>query len=186
MKRSEQGFTLIELLVAMAILALVSVMAVQSLSGALFQRRVMTRVDDDATQLSRALALLRHDLEAIVPLAQRDGAGDALPAVATSTDGFSLMRGGIWALPGEVSDGFARVEWVLETDGSLTRQLRPNGASDDTASPPVVLLDDVSGLTLAPLGGDMPEIEKPDLMPMGFAVNFTHARYGAIRLVVAR
>ena len=51
MKRSEQGFTLIELLVAMAILALVSVMAVQSISGALFQRRVMTRVDDDATQL---------------------------------------------------------------------------------------------------------------------------------------
>ena len=31
------------------------------------------------------------------------------------------------------------------------------------------------------LPDEQPEIEKPDLMPMGFAVNFTHARYGAIR-----
>ncbi len=51
------GFTLIELLAAMAILAVVSLMAVQSLSGALMQRTVMTGVDHSAEDLARRAEL---------------------------------------------------------------------------------------------------------------------------------
>ena len=172
-----RGFTLIELLAAMAILAVVSLMAVQSLSGALFQRDVMTRVDESAAELARALALLRHDLEAAAPLPLRDEAGAPLPAVTVQAGGFSLMRGGIAALPDAVSDGYAQVDWVVSADGVLSRRL---GAVF------VPLLPQVSGLSLTALGGELPTSDAPTDLPRGFALEFSHERYGPIRLVVAR
>ncbi|WP_323035468.1 PulJ/GspJ family protein [Pararhodobacter sp.] len=184
MTRRNRGFTLIELLVAMAILAVVSLMAVQSLSGALFQREVMTRVDQTAADLARVLALLRHDLEAAAPLAQRDAAGLALPAITVQRNGFSLMRSGVAPMPGGEGGGFGRVDWALAADGTLSRRLTPDTARDE--APRVALLTQVSNLSLEALGGAMPTADDPTLLPRGFAVTVTHAQHGALRLVVAR
>jgi len=62
--KGDRGLTLIELLAAMAILAVVSLMAVQTITGALFQREILERADAQGAQFVRALALLRRDLEA--------------------------------------------------------------------------------------------------------------------------
>lgn len=181
---TQRGFTLIELLAAMAILAVVSLMAVQSLSGALFQRDVMTRVDQNAEELARALALLRHDLEAVAPLVQRDDAGQAQPAILVRSTGFSVMRAGISALPGAVSDGFGRVDWELSPQGTLSRRLTPNLGAE--VSPLIPILSDVSSLSLEALAGTMPTAEEPTLLPSGFSLRLTHAQYGDLHLVIAR
>lgn len=184
MTQPTRGFTLIELLVAMAILAVVSLMAVQSLSGVLMQRSVLTRVDHSAEDLARALALLRHDLETVAPMAQRDDTGQALPAITVQANGFSLMRAGVPALPGALGSGFGRVAWELAADGTVSRRLVPDFGGDETPSLPI--LSEVSDLSLVALNGEMPTADDPTVLPQGFALRLTHARHGTLRLVVAR
>jgi general secretion pathway protein J len=186
MRGRAAGFTLIELLAAMAILAVVSLMAVQALNGALFQRDILVRVDDEAAELARALALLRHDLEAVAPVPRTGDDGGVLPAVGTGPQGFSLMRAGIASLPGRESGGFGRVDWVLDGRGVLARRMVPNPAQVAEPGPLVAVLTEVSAITLAPLGGTLPDDERPAVLPDGFEVIVTHARHGVIRLVMAR
>lgn len=182
MRARNQGFTLIELLVAMAILAVVSLMAVQALSGVVFQRSVLTRLDDQAADLARTLALLRHDLEAVVPVPRLGDDGAGLPAIALEGGTLLLMRGGLAPLPGEAAVGFASVEWRLE-GGILTRQMTLGNADP---SPRITLLEGLTDLRLSALGGTLPTAEAPTVLPAGLVVELTHARHGTIRLVVAR
>jgi len=186
MKRHTRGFTLIELLVAMAILAVVSLMAVQSLSGALFQRDILTRIDDDATELARALALLRHDLEAVAPVPRLDDDGAQLPSIAAASGGVSLMRAGLGALPGAPSGGFGRVDWELDAAGALTRQVTSDASVEPNPSARVTIMTGVSALRLAALRGSLPAAETPTELPPGFELILTHQRHGTIRIAVAR
>lgn len=181
MSKRDRGFTLIELLAAMAILALVSLMAVQGLGGVLMQRDVVTRVDRRAAELARALALLRHDLEAAAPVAlDPERPGDAArPAIMVRNDGFTMMRAGLATLPGAAPGAFGAVAWTLDPAGTLTR-------TTAGADVPMPVLRDVQALSLAALQGDLPSAEDPTTLPAGFALTLQHARFGTIRLVVAR
>lgn len=170
--RTNRGFTLLELLVAVSILALVSVMAMNLLSAGLRQRDVLTQHDADARQLTRALALLRQDLEAAVPLPL-----DAEGAVFLSEpDAMSLTRGGLSALGDGQPDQFARVTWRLGPQGSLTRQLGQD-------APAITLLDDVTSLALTARGAPSPSVSA---LPAGFEVTLSHRAHGPLRVVVAR
>lgn len=186
MKRRANGFTLIELLVAMSILAIVSLMAVQTLSGAIFQRDVLTRVDTQAAELARALALLRHDLEAIAPMPLSGDDSEMPLAVRVQPQSFSLMRGGVAALPGTVSGGFARVDWRVDAQGDLSRQITLTNGQRAPEGPDIVMLTGVSALRLSALHGELPSSDGPTDLPAGFELTLTHARFGPLRLVVAR
>jgi len=184
--RRNRGFTLIELLAAMAILAVVSVMAVQALSGAVFQRSVLARVDDDAAALARALALLRHDLEAVAPIPRVDETGARHPAIEATARGLTLVRGGLVALRGELTSGYGVVTWRLAPEGTLSRQISVDPGLEASAAPEAVILTEVLALRLSALQGALPDVQTPDLLPPGFALTLEHARHGTLELVVAR
>ncbi|MCB1396381.1 MAG: prepilin-type N-terminal cleavage/methylation domain-containing protein [Rhodobacter sp.] len=181
MTRRDRGFTLIELLAGMAILAVVSIMAVQALSGALFQRDVLTRSDDDAAGMVRALALLRHDLEAVVPVPLGEEDGEPTPVIEAGPQGFTLVRAGIGP-----QGTFGRVAWRLSASGVLTRQVWPDpqGAGDPGRA--VTVLEGVSALSLTARGGEMPGEADPLTLPPGFELVLDQTRLGSLRLVVAR
>lgn len=126
-QRRDTGMTLIELVVAMAIFALVAVMGLQGLSGMLHIRDRLTELDDSTSELSRAVALMRNDLTAIMPMRFFPPDSPSAEAVGQSTDGrvFSLSVSGQPALGApELSDHLQRVEWRLAPeDGRLFRRV---------------------------------------------------------------
>lgn len=67
--RNDKGMTLIELVAAMGVFAVISVMAVQALSGTLRTRDRLLELQKETADLTRSVALLRNDLAAAVPLA---------------------------------------------------------------------------------------------------------------------
>lgn len=178
--QQERGFTLIELLVAVAILALVSIMAVNLLSAGLFQREVLTRHDREARVLARALALLRQDLESAAPIPLENGT----VFVVREAEGFAFMRGGIHQVPGLSDAAFLPVRWQVTAQGTLTRTL---GSDSDGAGESV--LDGVSEIRLMPFGPDTGSADATGAlsqMPAGFELTLTQLQHGALRLVVLR
>ena len=161
-----RGFTLIEVMAAVAILAVVAVMSVQTLGGVMLHRDILLRQDDQAAELLRSLALLRRDFEAAAPLTDA-GARNGLLGDA---QGVTLLRGGLADLPG-VAAGVQRLRWAV-VGGALTRQLGADAA--------VVMLRGVQGFGVSPVQAT------GDTLPPGFEIRLESARFGAIRLVVAR
>lgn len=123
----DKGISLIELVVAMAIFALVAVMGLQGLSGMLHIRDRLTEMDDTTSELSRTVALLRNDLNAIVPMRFFPPGEGPDNALAQSDDGriFALSLAGQPELsPATGSGGLHRAEWRLDqTDKTLTRRV---------------------------------------------------------------
>jgi len=181
MTRGDRGVTLIELLAGMAILAVVSIMAVQALSGALFQRDILSRSDDDAAGMVRALALLRHDLEAVVPVPLGEDGGEPTPAIEAGPQGFTLVRAGIGP-----EGAFGRVAWRLSASGELTRQVWPDPQAAGDPGRVVTVLEGVTALNLSARGGEMPGADDPLSLPPGFELVLDQPRLGSLRLVVAR
>ena len=171
-----RGFTLIELLAAMAVLAAVALMGVQLLSSATRHQRLLAETDDRTAALALTLALLRQDLGNAVPLALDDEG--TLYAVAG--DRLEWTRGGLLSGDGSLAPGAtARVEWRILDGQTLTRRLiLPQGAAE---APATALLPGVTALSLVPLG-----TVQPGDLPPGFRVTLTHARLGALDIVVAR
>ncbi len=172
---AERGLTLIELVAAMAIFALVAVMGLQALTGSL---RMRDRLDGMATELGDlgvGLALLRNDLSALLPLLFHPPGGGVRSALALSADGrtLSFSIGGQAGLPPEDGLGLHRVEWRL--DPARQQLLRrswpvPNPASGAAASPEVVRLSGVTGLSVRsywPVLGWLPGTEsgQPRIAP---------------------
>lgn len=157
-----RGFTLLELVVSLALFSLVSVMALQVLSGALHQNRVLERADAQASEVLRAMALLRHDLNHASPKPFQTPIGDVEAAYLPGTDRFALSLGGLPRLPippGESAEastqdaGFQRVIWRHDlTAGTLTRQTWPvlNPRDPDQIGPEEIVLTGVQSLTLTP------------------------------------
>lgn len=150
MRRGAAGLTLIELVVAMAILALLSVLGLQGLTAMLqMQGRLETRAD--ATEdLARAVALLRADLGAAVPVLFVPPGGAPEPAVTAASGALALSVGGQPTLGGS-GPGLGRVVWRIDPGaGRLTRQswtgLQPAGAA--AAAPETPVMTGVRGLTL--------------------------------------
>ncbi|MEL7012343.1 MAG: type II secretion system protein GspJ [Pseudomonadota bacterium] len=157
-----RGFTLLELVVSLALFALVTVMALQVLSGALHQNRVLERADAQASDVLRAMALLRHDLNHASPKPFQTPIGDIEAAYLPGPDSFALSLGGLPRLPTTPGDsaqtptqdaGFQRVIWRHDqTTGTLTRQTWPvlNPRDPAQIGPEDVVLTGVRGLTLTP------------------------------------
>ncbi|MEO0780598.1 MAG: type II secretion system protein GspJ [Pseudomonadota bacterium] len=160
--RAPRGFTLLELVVSLALFALVSVMALQVLSGALHQNRVLERVDDQASAVLRTMALLRLDLNHASPMAFQTPIGDFEAAYLPGPDSLALSLGGLPRLPRAPGEGarssaqdagFQRVIWRHDiTENTLTRQVWPvlNPRDPDQIGPEEVVLTGVRGLTLTP------------------------------------
>lgn len=148
----EGGMTLIELVVAMAIFALVAVMGLQGLSGMLHIRDRLTEVDESTAELSRAVALMRNDLTAIMPMRFYPPDGPSAGALAQDPDGqlFSLSVSGQPSLEAPGSAGqLHRAEWRLDRDdGALFRRVWTTLTPADTQalqpeSPVLTGIDDM-------------------------------------------
>ncbi|WP_135507075.1 prepilin-type N-terminal cleavage/methylation domain-containing protein [Roseovarius aestuariivivens] len=155
---STRGLTLIELVIAMSIFALVAIMGVQSLTGALRLRDRLAATVEETSDLGRATALLRNDLSAAVPMlfyppdAPR---ADASLDIAAKGMGIALSVGGQAGLslaPGRpAASARQRVEWWLDpAEGLLFRRawssLYPDSPSD--VSPDVAMLEHVEAIEL--------------------------------------
>lgn len=173
-----RGFTLIELMAAVAILAVVSLMAVQVLGGAIFQRDALLARDDQGAALAMTLALLRRDVESLAPLPPSLEARSPEAGVLALPDGgVAFHRAGI-LLPDAAGTRTAEVRWRLR-DGVLIREVAgvEGGAATEQA-----LLEGVRALSLRALASE-PE---PLVPAPGYEVLLETEAFGPIRLVVAR
>lgn len=190
-RRAGAGFTLIELVAVLAIFALVALMALQALTGAIHQRNVLERADRDAEALSRALTLLRRDFAAALPATFHPPLSDPEPAflAADGSGRIALSITGHPQLPGEVGAGMARVIWRHDPVArTLTRQVWPvlNPARGTLLGPERVVLAQITGLSVSPMGDWPMRTEDAASLPAGFDIRLTSARHGALRVVVAR
>lgn len=151
--RGTKGLTLLELVVAMAIFALVAVMGLQALTGALRMRDRLAGIDTDTAELGFALGLLRRDMGALVPLVFYPPGAAPRSALDPGPGGRSLglsLAGqpDLQPVPGP---GLQRVEWRLDPATNELRRrvwptLYPAGAGD--VAPDMVVLRGVRGLSL--------------------------------------
>ena len=200
-----RGFTLLELVVAVAIFSLISVMALQVLTGALHQGRILESRDARGAEVLRALTLLRRDLEHLVPVAFVSPLGESEPAYAPAEDGFALSLGGQPRLPqaegaegAEVAKvteaGFERVIWHFDAEaGTLSRQVWGvlNPRDPEQIGPELVQLSGVSGLRITP--GPAPENPAETTpapqeagLPDQIEVEVETAQEGMLRVLVTR
>lgn len=208
--RGPRGFTLLELVVSLALFSLVSIMSLQVLTGALHQSRVMERADLQASEVLRALALLRHDLEHGVSRPFQTPIGDVEPAYHPRPESLALSLGGLPRLPrapGESATevrpdaGFQRVVWRHDAAaGTLTRQVWPvlNPRDPGQIGPEEVVLTGVRGLALEPgpedeaAAGTLPEDDSEDDtranaasgLPPQIIVEIDTVQTGLLRVVV--
>jgi general secretion pathway protein J len=102
----DQGMTLLELAVVVFIMAIGSLRISERLTG----------IDEETAELGNALALLRSDLDAVVPMLFYPPQADPQTAVTLSQDGQSFAL----SLASQATFGSAhtngqRVEWALDT-----------------------------------------------------------------------
>jgi general secretion pathway protein J len=164
---SDNGLTLIELIVVMAVFALVATMSIQALSGTLRTRDRLSKVEAETASISRAMALLRADLQAAVPMDFSTPNGRIMSAFDLAVGGqelaFSLS--GRHALPGEQTAGLGRVIWRFDRgQGLLIRQswstLMP--ADQTSLGPEVVIADQIAGFVVRTLDGQGNWVTGPD------------------------
>lgn len=123
-KGSDRGLTLIELVVAMSIFALVAVMGTQALTGMMRNQDSLTAKAAQNADLTRALALLRADLSAAVPMAFYPP--DRQPPQSAIRFQSGVLSVSVIGRPGLGADrtvdaGFQRVEWRVQ-NGTLSRR----------------------------------------------------------------
>ncbi len=123
--RRDRGLTLIELVVAMALFALIAIMGLQAMTGTLRLRDRLTEMDDAAHQVGQALALLRHDMGAAVPIVFHPPEGAPQSALHSGGGALSISVAGQPQMPFERGTGLNRVEWRLDASGTLTRRVWP-------------------------------------------------------------
>lgn len=177
-----RGFTLIELLLAMAILAVISVMAVQALGGVFHQRAILTRTDERNTALVRALSLLRQDLEAAVP-ASGAGSDTMVAGFLVTAAQVSWQRAGFAEVPGGARGSVGGVIWTL-VGGTLTRTVTRAAEDGGTVQQSAPVLPGVSAITLVPLGAV--DAEDNHALAPGYEATLETENWGRLRLVVAR
>lgn len=156
---ADAGLSLIELVIAMAVFALVAVMGVQSLTGTLRISERLTEIDAETAELGNAIALLRNDLAAVVPMLFYPPQSTPLLAVSQSEDGqsFGLSLAGQGTLGPSHTDRH-RVEWKLDAaTGVLSRHHWPTlvPAQTDQQSDAMPVLGDVRGFALRSFWSDV-------------------------------
>lgn len=149
---ADTGLSLIELVIAMAVFALVAVMGMQSLTGSLRLSERLTEIDQETAELGTALALLRSDLDAVVPMLFYPPQDTPQAAVTLSPDGKSFAL----SLAGQATFGAAhtdrqRVEWALDgATGLLSRRYWPTliPAQSSQRGEDMAVLGGVRGMVL--------------------------------------
>lgn len=150
-RRKDRGLTLIELVVAMAIFALVAVMGLQALTGAMRMRDRLAGIDAETAELGLALGLLRADLRALVPLLFHPPGGGTESALDLREQVLALSLAGQPDLSPRPGPGLQRAEWRLDAEtGTLRRRVWPAlyPAQSEVAAPEVVLLTGLRGWSL--------------------------------------
>lgn len=159
-RKAERGFTLLEVVVAIAILAGLFVVALETFRAASDGR---DRLALEATRLEarqRALTFLTLDFEQLIARPVRDALGDYQPALMSLDNGVALTRLG-WANPFDLRNRslMQRVEYLL-VDDQLRRRYWPVLDVMAGAEPlESVLLEEVESLEVRylyqPLNGEM-------------------------------
>jgi len=159
-QKSTRGLTLIELVAALALFALIAVMGLQALTANLRMRDRLTQMEQQASELSLGLALLRNDLSALLPVLFHPPGGGRRSAIHLSDDGLTLSFSvsGQPELPPAIGNdpglGLHRVEWRLDVARQqLMRRVWPvlSPASEQSVSPEVSYLSGVTSLRLRSL-----------------------------------
>lgn len=153
--KNDSGLTLIELVIAMAVFALIAIMGLQSLTGMLRTRDALANIDIDATALSKGIALLRNDLDAILPLAFYPSGGAAPNSAIVHNSGGLILGMTIGGQPsfsatrayGETH----RSEWILDSEtGALSRGVWKTAipANASARGPDVFVMEGVTGISV--------------------------------------
>ncbi len=182
-RHAPPGFTLLELMVALALFSLVAVMSLQVLTGAVHQRRVLEQQTGDSAALMRLMALLRADLDSLVPLPFTPPLGGQEAAYAPSGNTLALSLGGQMRLAGDArrEDGFQRVIWQFDAQAeTLSRGIWPvlHPRDPGQRGPDIVLLEGVTSFEVTPP-------ETSETLPRQIEVTFETRRHGPLRLVVS-
>lgn len=148
----DSGLSLIELVVAMALFAVVAVMGLQSLTGTMRVSERLTQIDAETAELGNTIALLRNDLNAIVPMLFYPPQSAPDRAVHLSENGttLGLSIAGQKALTATHTDKH-RAQWsVDDSQSTLTRQFWPalNPADQSQLSLKMLVLNGVTGLSV--------------------------------------
>jgi len=160
LSKAARGFTLLEVVVAIAILAGLFVVALETFRAASDGRE---RLAQEATRLEarqRALTFLTLDFEQLIARPVRDGLGDFQPALMSLDNGVALTRLG-WANPFDLRNRslMQRVEYLLIEDQLIRRYWPVLDVMAGTEPQQSVLLEEVESLQVRylfqPLGGDM-------------------------------
>ena len=147
--RRLQGFTLLEMVVAIAILAGMFMVAMETFRAAADGREKLAA---EATRLEarqRAMTFLALDFEQVVARPVRDILGDLQPALLSLENGIALTRLG-WANPFDLRSRsqMQRVEYRLQ-DNQLLRLYWPAlDVQSGTEPETTVLLEEVESLTV--------------------------------------
>lgn len=147
--RRDAGLTLIELVVAMALFSLVAVMGLQALTGTLRLSDRLTEIDAGTGEIALAIALIRGDLEHLVPLGFSPPAGAPRAPVDLADGTIGLSLAGQASLTPSHTDR-RRAEWRLRPDGVLVRATWPALAPAEAGQrgAEAAVLSDVTGLQL--------------------------------------
>ncbi len=154
---SDSGISLIELVVVMAVFALVAVMSLQAMSATLRLRDRLAGIETRSAEVSRALTLLRADLDAAAPLlfyAPDGEARSAFMAPVTASGQTRDLRISVAAqpvFPGSDGVQFARLHWWFDPAAqTLNRQRWPllSPLEAQSQEPATELLSDVTGFEI--------------------------------------
>jgi general secretion pathway protein J len=160
-QRSEAGITLLELVIVMMLFALVAVMGLQALSGAMRADARLSAVDDQTAQMTRTLSLLRNDLKSADSRVFWPPGTDE-PARAfidlSAKDGvLEFTIAGQPVLPDVQAAGFSRVIWRHDRDNArLTRQVWPvlRPGADRAQAPEVEMLPGIVAMQVLSYAGE--------------------------------
>ncbi len=121
----QRGFTLLEVLVTVAIFAMMYVLAVQFVDGALRTRDILNQGAGQMEQVQRAVTYLTLDFEQMIARPVRDPYGDPQPALIGKDNFVAFTRLG-WANPFHLRQrsDMQRVIYTLE-DHILYRRYWP-------------------------------------------------------------
>jgi len=147
--RRLQGFTLLEMEVALAILAGMFMVAMETFRAAADGREKLAA---EATRLEarqRAMTFLALDFEQVVARPVRDILGDPQPAILSLENGIALTRLG-WANPFDLRSRsqMQRVEYRLQENRLLRLYWPALDVQSGTEPETTVLLEEVDSLTV--------------------------------------
>lgn len=117
------GFTLLEVLIAVTVTAVIGIGVWQLLGGVISAKNGIDRVSDQFSRMQQAVVIMERDLAQIVFRPVRDAYGEALPAVTSRTEPWSIefSRSG-WRNPLQnARSDLQRVAYEVVDGGVLRR-----------------------------------------------------------------